>query len=336
MTCRETETLDLAAFLARGTAPEFAAFRAHYPRCADCAAEVRAWTELHAALSASGHPSPDTLLRYEDGRLAEAGRGAVATHLAACAPCRDELRALGTFDREAARAARPAAVEPRRWLRLPEWGRLVLHPALAYGLVLALLFYPSLRGRAPEPSRHYAAPAQKVANEAEDSGRVAAAPAREQRAAPAEQPVAGAYQGMSRRESAPAASPPAASARAKADEGARESDAAPLAALAKMKRSDDAEVALVLRRDLPARLDTGSAGDRVTLRIPADPSSRSVEVRVLDQGAERRLSERRQPADGWVEIEVPTAWLSAGRYVVEVQPVGGEARADAFVFEVDR
>jgi hypothetical protein len=328
MTCRETETLDLATFLARGTAPEFAAFRAHYPRCADCAAEVRAWTELHAALSASGHPSPDTLLRYEDGRLAQADRGAVAQHLGACAPCRDELRALGAFDRDAVRAARPAAVEPRRWLRLPAWGRLVMHPALAYGLVLALLFYPSLRGRAPEPSQSRGddVPAQKVANEAEVSDRMMAAPARRERAAPAEQPAAEAPERTY-------GQPPAASARAKAAAGARESDAAPLAALGKAKGGGGAGVGLVLRGDMPVRLDAGSAGEWVTLRIPADPSSRSVDVRVIDQRTERQLRERKEPAGGWVEMEVPTAWLSAGRYLVEVHPLGGET--NAFALEVD-
>jgi len=70
MNCRESLTLDLAEFLTRASAPEFAAFRAHYPRCADCSAEVRAWTELYTALSASAHPSPETLLRYPAVRRA--------------------------------------------------------------------------------------------------------------------------------------------------------------------------------------------------------------------------------------------------------------------------
>jgi hypothetical protein len=106
MTCRETQALDLADFLARPTAPEFAAFRGHYPRCPDCAGEVRAWTELHAALSATTHPSPELLLSYDDAGLAEADRRAIAQHLATCAPCRDELRALAVFDRERARSPR--------------------------------------------------------------------------------------------------------------------------------------------------------------------------------------------------------------------------------------
>ena len=132
MTCRETLALDLAEFLATPTAPEFAAFRAHYPRCADCAAEVRAWTELHASLSGATHPSPDMLLQYQDGRLADADRHRLTQHLAACAPCRDELRALAIFDRDAApAAARVATVRPRRWRLFPELPRLVLHPALA-------------------------------------------------------------------------------------------------------------------------------------------------------------------------------------------------------------
>jgi len=149
MTCQETLALDLAEFLARPTAEEFAAFRSHYPRCADCAAEVRAWTELQASLSGATHPSPDALLQYEGGGLADAERRGIAQHLAGCAPCRDELRALAVFDRDAApAAARVPVSKPRPWsFRLP---RLVLHPALAYGLVLALLFYPALRSRFSE------------------------------------------------------------------------------------------------------------------------------------------------------------------------------------------
>ena len=54
MDCRRAFDVDLAAFLADARAPEWAEFRAHYPGCPACAAEVRAWTELdrllHAAL----------------------------------------------------------------------------------------------------------------------------------------------------------------------------------------------------------------------------------------------------------------------------------------------
>src|SRR6185369_65775 len=81
-----------------------------------------------------------------DAKLPEADRQGVARHLAGCAPCRDELRALAVFELETARVARPGVVE-RKPSRRREWTRLVLHPALAYGLVLALLFYPALRRR---------------------------------------------------------------------------------------------------------------------------------------------------------------------------------------------
>ena len=38
--------IDLPGFLARPREDEFASFRDHYPRCSECSAEVRAWTEL--------------------------------------------------------------------------------------------------------------------------------------------------------------------------------------------------------------------------------------------------------------------------------------------------
>src|SRR5262245_22824659 len=100
MTCRKAYDLDLASFLGDPTGATWAEFRDHYPRCAPCATEVRAWTELHLALGAASHPVPEDLLRYVDqpSALAPQIRHAIAQHLAGCAACRDEAHTLRTFD----------------------------------------------------------------------------------------------------------------------------------------------------------------------------------------------------------------------------------------------
>ena len=64
MSCRKSLEIEFTEFLADPRAAGFAEFRAHYPRCAECAAEVRAWTELHGRLSAA-HSDPEQLARYE-------------------------------------------------------------------------------------------------------------------------------------------------------------------------------------------------------------------------------------------------------------------------------
>jgi hypothetical protein len=354
MTCRESVSLDLADFLTRASAQEFTAFRGHYPRCADCSAEVRAWTELHAALSASAHPSPDTLLRYRDASLADADGRGVARHLAACAPCRDELRALAAFDRQAA----PRAVAERRpWLRMPEWGRFALHPALAYGLVLALLFYPALRNLGPSGTD---APLPRSPGDAEDGTRDdrLAVPSREKRAAPAEQerkddsglgfhdtlrqeaPAARAPEppklaAKQRAVETPEPSAPTASGRAEADDSAGGS----LAGLAKAKRGSAAAVVVLLDPRARARLDVADEAGEVTLRAPVRPQLRSagpLEVRVYDESGGREIRERiAAPADH-VHMRIPRAWLVAGTYRLEVRAAGEATDEDAFDFEVRR
>ncbi len=330
MTCRETSTLDLAEFLARPTAPQFAAFRAHYPRCADCAAEVRAWTELHAALSGATHPSPEVLLQYEDGRLPEADRDRLARHLATCAPCRDELRALAVFDRDAApAAARVVAIRLRRRLfRLPE---LVLHPALAYGLVLALLFYPALRSRfddrrlteeaqAPASSSIDRAPEPKLAD------RLAAGP-REERAALAKKAAP----------TQPAAEAPrAARAPTKSDASEREIDAADRVGRLRTLSSDVA--AGSARSSREPDLLPGPSADQFTLRLPVHPALRGVgplEIRVVDERSERELRERVTAVTDRVEINVPRVWLLPGRYRVEVSTIAEPSKKDEFALDVE-
>src|SRR5436190_21179041 len=97
MSCRRAFDLDLVDFVAGSARPEWAEFRAHYARCAECSAEVRAWTELHLLLlPPAAHPAEELLLRFETerDRLPAAERRAVEEHLGRCAPRSDELGAL--------------------------------------------------------------------------------------------------------------------------------------------------------------------------------------------------------------------------------------------------
>lgn len=144
--CRRSVEIDLAEFLAHAAAPRWREFREHYPLCPQCAAEVRAWTEVHAALSAetSAHPDPELLGRFESRspQLSAEQRAAVEGHLEVCASCRDELAALARFDPAVFR--QPARVRPKEegsplaaWLE--RLRSVVWHPAFAYALVLLLL-----------------------------------------------------------------------------------------------------------------------------------------------------------------------------------------------------
>jgi hypothetical protein len=109
MTCRKALEVDLAAFLLDPRSAEWDAFRAHYPGCPECAAEVAAWTNLGTQLGSS-HPTPEALLQWVDEpiSLTSAERAAMRAHLARCRACADELRALGRFE-GAWRATRAAA-----------------------------------------------------------------------------------------------------------------------------------------------------------------------------------------------------------------------------------
>jgi hypothetical protein len=161
MTCRKSFELDLAAFLARPGDAEWDEFRAHYPRCVDCAAEVAAWTALGARLGPE-HPAPETLLRFADdpGSMAAEERDHAARHVARCPTCADELRALGGFAANATedrrgfrRPARAPVGEIRRRSRLRTVGRALWNPALPYAALLALVLlprlWPTIRERAP-------------------------------------------------------------------------------------------------------------------------------------------------------------------------------------------
>jgi hypothetical protein len=156
MACARALELDVPGFLADPGADAWATFRDHYPRCHDCAVEVRTWTELTAALTRDAHPDPETLVRFVDGdaTLPPATRDGVAAHLRACVVCRDEAKTLGTFDPAAATSAASSA-PPRRHAPSPATRpasrpsrlRVLWHPAVAYAAALLAVVYPLVSGR---------------------------------------------------------------------------------------------------------------------------------------------------------------------------------------------
>lgn len=154
MSCRKAFEIDLAAFLMEPRAPQWDDFRTHYPRCPECAPEVRAWTELGAHLDAS-HPDPAMLVQLQDtpAALDPGERARLATHVAACPTCADELRALrGMAAAIPMRHAEPARAAPaprRRPSLLAGIGRLAWHPAVAYA-VLVVTAVPLLLARRHE------------------------------------------------------------------------------------------------------------------------------------------------------------------------------------------
>lgn len=143
MSCQRVDEIDLAGFLASPRDEAHAAFREHYPVCAECAAEVRAFTELDLLLRGpETHPAPDVLLRWEDEpmSLPDARRAELDRHVASCAGCRDELRALRGFAQALATERAPGVESVPAvasvFERLRGW---LWNPALAYALVLVLL-----------------------------------------------------------------------------------------------------------------------------------------------------------------------------------------------------
>jgi anti-sigma factor RsiW len=144
MTCRRAFDVDLAGFLRDPRAPELADFVDHYPRCPDCSAEVRAWTEVHLGL-AGRHPDAAELLAYQDGTLSGDARAVVDRHLQTCPSCAEELRALRRFDEAGGEARRPdpASRPTAGWL-----GRVLWHPAVGYGVALVALAAVGLQHRA--------------------------------------------------------------------------------------------------------------------------------------------------------------------------------------------
>ena len=145
MSCPHIRDTDFAAFAADRRAPEWAALRAHYPVCEECAAEVARWTRLVSGLRGEGigvneHPSEEQLLAYESApdSLAPAERAALLAHLSACAPCRSELRVLARFHFGAlAPAKAPARGSRIAWLADKLFGG-ALAPAYALAALVAI------------------------------------------------------------------------------------------------------------------------------------------------------------------------------------------------------
>jgi hypothetical protein len=145
--CTRSQEIDVAEFAVDPRAPAWADFRAHYPRCPECAREVARFARLKLALADEGagtsaHPSEADLVAFAapSSRLPPEERVRLEAHLAGCAPCRTELavaRGPGVP------AARGVPTRPR-WL---EWlgGALapaVRRPALV-AAVIALFVVPT-------------------------------------------------------------------------------------------------------------------------------------------------------------------------------------------------
>ncbi len=146
MSCDRSRQIELADFLDDPRAASFRDFREHYPRCAECSAEVRAWTELQQALQ-SDHPDPAQLAQYAS--LEPQQRARIDLHTARCPSCREELSDLERFDPAllTSGAATAAAAGPG-WLGEFMQGlrRLLWQPAFAYaiaGLLLLPVLYRS-------------------------------------------------------------------------------------------------------------------------------------------------------------------------------------------------
>jgi hypothetical protein len=155
VSCSKAAEIDITAFLADAKAPEWEAFRAHFPSCPDCAREVARWTRIETALAEAagagdGHPAEEALLLYEDApaRLGSEARAAIELHLRSCAECADSLTALRSFGIELAGALAPSPAPAERvapagpgalweWLALP-----MRKPALAFA-ALVLLALPA-------------------------------------------------------------------------------------------------------------------------------------------------------------------------------------------------
>lgn len=193
--CTRWLEIDVAEFLRHAAEPTWRDFREHYPRCPDCAAEVRAWTAVEATLSAGGssHPAPELLWRFQSrsSELSTEQKATVEQHLQGCPSCRDELAALGRFDPAAVRASAPPPARRRASAFAAWWERLrgvVWHPAFAYALVLLILLpmlgrvredarrapLPVAKQEAVAPAAKRAAPPRPLTNEA--ASRPAAAP----------------------------------------------------------------------------------------------------------------------------------------------------------------
>ena len=336
MACRKAFDLDLVACLLDAGRPEWQEFREHYPRCPECAAEVRTWTELQSSL-APPHPGPEELIRFESraNDLPADARTAIAAHIATCRSCRDELRALRAFDpRAMAPAAQPPA--PRRhWWR--GMGRLVLHPAVAYGIALALavpVLFPAAVRRVEQEMVALRADRAGEPKSVENPTRALAH--RMQGMAPADVPEKRVPQ-QNQAEgdaapSAPAAPAPSSDTLAMAKTAAapeRRREPASLDEAQREKASSNEWPVVVLTPDREIVLHAAAAG--LVLRLAPPRSQPAVPpglawLRVRDAAGRRELREQQFGTPGsTAEIRVPAGWLEPGGYRADIV-LGDDAR----------
>ncbi len=341
MSCRRAFDVDLAAYLVEPRAAAWDDFREHWPRCADCAAEVAAWTALQARLGSAGHPDPERLLRWADGDdgLPPAERLALARHVEACPTCTDELRALARFDVAPHVEERPVAAAPtprRSMLRRVLW-----NPAVAYALLLVALA-PSLLDRHEEASRDVLgppaasepAPAAPPATPPPPAARRAAEP----EPAPADRAPAARASRDAEADRRPEPKRGGRQLRAAEDDADGAGAAAPAppppppppapAAQAPAKAAPPAERSRALGA-LSRRAEPEAEGraERPFLSIELPDAAREagvVELRVRDVGRDRELRERFavHPDLAMLAFELPPSWRDHTTYEVEIRVPG--------------
>ncbi len=308
VSCDRAQQIDLLSFVSEPAGEGFAAFRKHYPQCPRCAAEVRAWNELHLALQDSGgaraHPGAETLSRFEASptALSAQARSEIESHLSVCPACRDELGALHRFD--PARLTSPALTSSggSETLRtvLGRLRGLVMRPVFAYGVAL-LLLYPALQGRLePSPMIQRAEFAREadLPPAAESFGASSLRAERPTLVAEAEEPV---LQPAPRR------------ARELRPEAALAEAAGPA-----LERSPRAPISLA--DPFRARFD----GPVLHLELPPTARDIPAEVRVIFPEGERELLQRLDPpGPRELALELPPMWLTSGTYRVGYRASGG-------------
>ena len=323
MSCRRAFDIDLTAFVADASGPEWADFRAHYPGCAECAAEVRIWTELHETLRAgaatpSSHPAEALLVEYAEraDTLAADDLRSIEHHVAACRLCADELTTLRKFDFAALGPAAAAQVRPAAWQRgasaarggglagaTRRIGRVLVHPAFAYAVVLLLLVPVLVRERGAQPARPGAMSKRMRDDERKDI--------------PADYPE------RDKAASAPrerlAAAPPAAAGASdvpanRLASNARPADLSLLAGTPAEIRASDIDRSLRLRVSLGG--DAWWHG-RLQMRMVGPDPGRELRQQIDGPTAVRSDAD----AAPQLDVNVPAEWLVPGSYVVEVSPV---------------
>lgn len=331
MSCRRAFDIDLVAFVDDARAAGWADFRAHYPECAECAAEVRVWTELHEGLhagraGASAHPAPERLVEYAERaeRLPADERHAIEAHVGACRLCADELATLRNFDFAALApstvAGRPAALQrgastvrgAEHAQRAGPVGRLVRHPAFAYAVVLLFLVPVALRERdlsSPPAMRRLAKEETKamsdvapgaVLEEPQAAGgdgllNQMLPPSDEGRLA-ASDPLHDLAGGENdrRADAAPPAAAPRnaqASARDETRVAAAPPPGAANAAAAKARTERRATATLMLRADRSTEVHAADVEGTLRLRVPAVAAG-AVQVRIVGPGTGRELRQQ--------------------------------------------